>query len=194
MTVHANTAIVEWSANPERRTMRLCVSARLVVIGYCGAPTFADPAYTAEEIIKKFTPAILASTRGICIGTEAECGGTRKPHPGAGAEPACHVRSEFGDPYRVGEGEPRSVRHCAEGPAASPLLHFSIDGHTDARGSDPYKSSLSERRAQAVAEYLAQQGRRRLEVRREGLRQVAAVDRRIRSTPRTAGSRRIFAQ
>ncbi len=33
-----------------------------------------------------------------------------------------------------------------------------VEGHTDSRGSDSYNQSLSERRAQSVADYLASQG------------------------------------
>jgi outer membrane protein OmpA-like peptidoglycan-associated protein len=41
---------------------------------------------------------------------------------------------------------------------AYPSLHVSIEGHTDAVGSDEYNQNLSEQRAQAVRDYFVQQG------------------------------------
>jgi OOP family OmpA-OmpF porin len=46
-----------------------------------------------------------------------------------------------------------------------PDIYVSVDGHTDARGTDQYNERLSERRAQAVVEYLT-----RLDVSRSRLR------------------------
>jgi outer membrane protein OmpA-like peptidoglycan-associated protein len=39
-----------------------------------------------------------------------------------------------------------------------PTLRISVEGHTDAKGSDAYNARLSERRAQAVVDYLAKAG------------------------------------
>lgn len=41
---------------------------------------------------------------------------------------------------------------------AYPSLHLSVEGHTDSVGSDQYNQQLSEKRAQAVRDYLVQQG------------------------------------
>ena len=41
---------------------------------------------------------------------------------------------------------------------AYPGLHLEVEGHTDSIGSEEYNQSLSERRAQAVRDYLVQQG------------------------------------
>jgi outer membrane protein OmpA-like peptidoglycan-associated protein len=41
---------------------------------------------------------------------------------------------------------------------AHPGLHLEVEGHTDAVGSDDYNQKLSENRAQAVRDYLIQQG------------------------------------
>jgi outer membrane protein OmpA-like peptidoglycan-associated protein len=41
---------------------------------------------------------------------------------------------------------------------AYPTLTFGIEGNTDSVGSDAYNQGLSERRAEAVRRYLAQQG------------------------------------
>jgi outer membrane protein OmpA-like peptidoglycan-associated protein len=41
---------------------------------------------------------------------------------------------------------------------AHPGLHLEVEGHTDSVGSDDYNQKLSENRAQAVRDYLVQQG------------------------------------
>ena len=41
---------------------------------------------------------------------------------------------------------------------AYPSLHLSVEGHTDSIGTDDYNQQLSEKRAQAVRDYLVQQG------------------------------------
>jgi outer membrane protein OmpA-like peptidoglycan-associated protein len=41
---------------------------------------------------------------------------------------------------------------------AYPSLHLQIEGHTDSVGTDEYNQSLSEKRAEAVRDYLVQQG------------------------------------
>jgi outer membrane protein OmpA-like peptidoglycan-associated protein len=41
---------------------------------------------------------------------------------------------------------------------AHPGLHLEVEGHTDSVGGDDYNQQLSERRAQAVRDYLVQQG------------------------------------
>jgi OOP family OmpA-OmpF porin len=41
---------------------------------------------------------------------------------------------------------------------AYPRLHLAVEEHTDCVGSDEYHRQLSERRAQAVRDYLVQQG------------------------------------
>jgi len=42
--------------------------------------------------------------------------------------------------------------------SARPTVRVSVEGHTDDKGSDAYNARLSERRAQAVADYLAKAG------------------------------------
>ena len=56
-------------------------------------------------------------------------------------------------------GEAKSILNGAVSAInANPSDTISIEGHTDSTGSDAYNSQLSQRRARAVAEYLASQG------------------------------------
>ncbi len=55
--------------------------------------------------------------------------------------------------------EAKSILGSAVGAInASSSSLIDVEGHTDSRGSDTYNQSLSERRAQSVADYLASQG------------------------------------
>lgn len=49
-----------------------------------------------------------------------------------------------------------------------PSIHVSVEGHTDAIGTDAYNQKLSERRARAVADYLAVGGVSRSRMTTEG--------------------------
>jgi outer membrane protein OmpA-like peptidoglycan-associated protein len=121
------------------------------------AEAHAGPAYTADEIINKFAPAVEGATRGICVGTEAECGAVSNRVEA----PVQDLRVMFDldsatltsqakenlDQFAVALGDPRLAS-----------VSFSIDGFTDASGSDTYNLDLSQRRAEAVASYLRSKG------------------------------------
>ena len=55
------------------------------------------------------------------------------------------------------KGEARSFASAASSPALAGM-HFNVEGHTDAKGSREYNLDLSQRRAQAVVDYLVTQG------------------------------------
>ena len=136
--------------------MRTALALAMLAFGYCGVAC-AGPAYTANDIIEKFAPAIEGKTRGICVGTEAECGAATSRVEA----PVQDLRVTFDlnsatltqsakdnlDQFALALGDPRLAS-----------VAFSIDGHTDARGGDSYNDELSLRRAQAVADYLRSKG------------------------------------
>jgi outer membrane protein OmpA-like peptidoglycan-associated protein len=137
-------------------TVRGIFALALLGIGYCGVAS-AGPAYTADEIIQKFTPAIQGATRGLCIGTEADCPGA----PSRVESPVQDLRVTFDLNSATLTSEAKENLDQFALALKDPLLSghpFSIDGHTDARGAEAYNVDLSMRRAQAVAEYLGSKG------------------------------------
>jgi outer membrane protein OmpA-like peptidoglycan-associated protein len=138
--------------------MQRLFALALLGAGYCGV-AYAGPAYTADEIIEKFAPAakMLGASRGICIGTEADCAGA----PSRVESPVQDLRVTFDlDSATLTDSAKENLDQFAlalESPTLEDLA-FSIDGHTDARGAEAYNVDLSVRRAQAVADYLQSKG------------------------------------
>ncbi len=117
---------------------------------------FADPAYKAKDVVaffQKAKDAKLGATRAICFDDEGGCkAAAPKPFD-------LMVNFEF-DSDRL---TPAAQTNLGEFAAAlhDPQLKgqkFSIDGFTDATGTEVYNLHLSERRAEAVANYLSQHG------------------------------------
>jgi len=120
--------------------------------------------YKADDIVKHFQPAVAPKagvTRGLCVGTEAECA-----KAGQVVEPSKPVSAfdlvvKF--KYNSDELEPEAKLNLDEFAKAlkAPQLatqSFLVEGHTDAAGNPTYNLNLSQRRAQAVVRYLGEQG------------------------------------
>ena len=69
------------------------------------------------------------------------------------------IRFEF-DSSKIQESSKPLLNNLAAAMKTEKLLNlnFSVEGHTDAKGSADYNLRLSERRAEAVVNYMAQQG------------------------------------
>ncbi|PTM42553.1 OmpA family protein [Bosea sp. 124] len=124
-------------------------------------PTQAQT-YKADDIIKHFGPATpqASATRGLCIGTEADC--NKAGHvvkPAAVAAFDLVVRFKYNSD--VLEPDARvNLDEFAKALKAPQLASssFVVEGHTDAAGRPSYNLDLSERRAQAVVRYLSERG------------------------------------
>lgn len=119
------------------------------------SPAIAQTTPNANEIVKSLTPTgdMSNSTRGIRIGNRPMAGAT---HAGAKA-PSVSLSIEFA----TGSAEltPAAMQSLDQlGQAlTTPTLasyHFRVEGHTDTVGSAAMNKSLSERRAEAVVNYL----------------------------------------
>lgn len=127
-------------------------------VGSCWVlPAAADPQVNANEIVDFFAKSNdeLGASRGICIGTAEECDKT-KPKP-AGFDML--INFELGSAEftpQAKENLSEFVKALADKRLSS--AKFVVEGHTDARGGDQYNLGLSERRAQAVTEFLLSNG------------------------------------
>ncbi len=134
-------------------------AAVLSVAGPAAAQT-----YKAEDIVKHFGPAAAPKpgvTRGLCVGTEAEC--ARAGHAVEIVKPPSAFDLVVKFKYDSDVLEPEAKLNLDEFAKAlkAPQLSaqtFMVEGHTDAAGTPGYNLNLSQRRAQAVVRYLGQHG------------------------------------
>lgn len=150
-----------------------------VMLGLCGALVGGFPVgaaaqtYRADDIVNHFKPAApvagpafgstrgLGPTRGLCVGTEAEC--DKAGHAVKPATPASAFDLVVRFKYNSDVLEPDAKVNLDEFAKAlkDPRLvgsRFFVDGHTDASGTAPYNLDLSRRRSQAVVRYLSEKG------------------------------------
>ncbi len=146
--------------------LMLGAAARMALAPYvAGAPSaWAGPAYNADNVVDIFLKDKAAAadykakvkTRGICIGTAAEC-----PTPQAPAQAHFDLLVSFDfDSDKLTQAAKDNLDQFAKA-LQDPRLKgekFEIDGHTDATGAEDYNLGLSERRANAVVAYLAAKG------------------------------------
>jgi outer membrane protein OmpA-like peptidoglycan-associated protein len=144
-----------------RKQALVTISAALAA-GFCALSPFSAQAqsYKADDIIKHFGAAKpnLGVSRGLCVGTEAECN-----KAGHAVKPVGAFDLVVKFKYNSDVLEPEAKLNLDEFAKAlkDPNLSassFLVEGHTDARGSADYNLNLSERRARAVVGYLRERG------------------------------------
>jgi outer membrane protein OmpA-like peptidoglycan-associated protein len=119
----------------------------------------AEPARSAGEIVNFFASQKpnLGASRGLCIGTAQECGAPQpaKPAPGLNLLVNFDLNSD-----RLTADAKRNLDEFVKALKDPRLsgLSFSVDGYTDATGTEDYNKKLSERRAEAVVRYLDENG------------------------------------
>ncbi|WP_134496563.1 OmpA family protein [Microvirga pakistanensis] len=134
----------------------------VVCLSFLGTGALADPAYKARDIIQHFAPkAELGPSRGLCIGHEGECGGQGPPASVTPPTAAFDLVVTFDyDSDTLTRDARENLDEFAKALKDPQLAatSFRVEGHTDARGSDRYNLSLSERRAASVVRYLTEIG------------------------------------
>ena len=140
----------------------ICIAVTPYAAGV--TPASADPAYDASKVVDIFLHDKAAAhdykakvkTRGICIGTAAECPTAQPPTQ---AHFDLLVSFDFNS-EQLTQAARDNLDQFAKA-LQDPRLKgekFEIDGHTDATGAEGYNLGLSERRANAVVAYLAAKG------------------------------------
>jgi outer membrane protein OmpA-like peptidoglycan-associated protein len=187
---------------------------RVFAIAVCAVAvpsfSFAGPQYTAQDIVGHFNaPASVAAepdcpagsicipkkgTRAVCIGTGSACA---QQEPVAAAPSAFDLLITFdlGSDQLSAQAKENLTEfaRALQDPALA-STSFNVDGHTDARGSDAFNKTLSERRAATVVQYLEQLGVDSSRLRAAGHGEAAprdvqdpfaAINRRVEATIRT---------
>jgi outer membrane protein OmpA-like peptidoglycan-associated protein len=132
------------------------LAAMLIGAGCLGIqPAVADPTVKADDIVQFFVKEKLGAERGLCIGTAQECDKTAAKPQGF------DMLINFDlDSATLTEQAQQNLDEFAKALANDQLAsaRFVVEGYTDARGSDGYNIGLSERRAEAVTDFLYQRG------------------------------------
>ncbi len=136
----------------------LILACALFVSSAVGALGEDGKNYSAEDIIKFFSATYeLGVARGICVGTAEKCD-LSQPQK---APPAFNLMVTFSvNSDRLtdkAKGNLREFGKALRDPRLS-IAKFTIDGHTDASGSETYNLRLSIRRAHSVVSFLRTQG------------------------------------
>jgi len=171
---------------------------------------YGGPQYSAQDIVGHFNQETAASaepdcpegsiclpkkgTRAVCIGTGSACAG-QEPKTAKAEAFDLLITFELGSDQLSAQARENLTEFAKalNDPNLS-STSFNVDGHTDARGSDEFNRTLSERRATAVVQFLESLGvdRSRLNAQGHGESQprdsqdpFAAINRRVEATIRT---------
>ena len=156
-----------------RRQPALSAIAILAVVSLAPVSVWAQGNPSTDQIVKSLTPtSTMGTTRGIRIAPGGSAAGgataggsaaggpapTGQPHAAAAKDPTVSMTVQFA----TGSAEltPQAIQTLTSlGQALSnPTLanyRFRIEGHTDTVGSPAANQQLSQRRAEAVVDYLA---------------------------------------
>jgi outer membrane protein OmpA-like peptidoglycan-associated protein len=124
------------------------------VLSLSGA--FAQSAqYSSNDVLDFFVKEVeLGATRGICVGTDAECNQAAKP---AAFDVLVNFEKNSATLTDDAVANLTEVASALADPRLSGAK-FVIEGHTDASGAENYNQKLAERRATAVEEFLKNKG------------------------------------
>lgn len=143
--------------------MRMMLSAVLLAAVGFATPTLAGDVNAAagqsrDDIVKFFASAAdLGKARGICVGTEAECGDKAGAPVPTGLDMLINFDLNSAD---LTPNARTKLSQFAEALKDSRLKahSFTVEGYTDASGSETYNDGLSDRRARSVASFLLASG------------------------------------
>jgi OOP family OmpA-OmpF porin len=132
--------------------MRALVLALIAPLAFAAVPAGAQQAPSAEQLIHALKPApgqLSDTTRGIRA--------VKAQGAADAAAPSVDLSVEFATASSTLTPQARTTLDALGKALSSADLmqyRFRIEGHTDTVGSAAYNTALSERRAQAVADYL----------------------------------------
>jgi outer membrane protein OmpA-like peptidoglycan-associated protein len=133
--------------------MRALMLSSAFIIGCTLAAPASAADYSVEDLLKFFANAETA--RGICVGTEEECGLTERKLLVKDLTLNFEKDSDILlEPAR----ENLAILAAALQHPSAVQIRLSIDGYTDASGTESHNLDLSQRRALSVVTFLAEQG------------------------------------
>lgn len=134
---------------------------KILVAAFMGAgalgivPAAADPTVNSDQIVEYFVKAKLGAERGLCVGTVQEC--DKDAPKAAGFDMLINFDL---DSAVLTQQAQQNLNEFAKALHNDQLSNarFVVEGYTDGRGTERYNLGLSERRAQAVTQFLYSSG------------------------------------
>lgn len=152
------------------RITKILIASTFAMFAAGAAMAAEKSALSPEDIVKFF--ADQEATRGICVGTEEECGGAAKKP--AGFNLRLTFDKDSADLTADAKTNLDAFAMALKSPSLS-VASFMIEGHTDASGSDGHNMDLSQRRAESVVTYLAALGVDNSKLKPVGMGEAAPV-------------------
>lgn len=119
---------------------------------------FCGQVQSSEGIVKFFADQVdLGASRGICIGTQDECRDKTEASQPKGLDMLVNFDL---DSAALTPGAKAKLDEFTKALKDDRLrsIHFQVEGYTDASGPELYNEKLSERRAEAVTQFLIANG------------------------------------
>lgn len=114
--------------------------------------------YKADDIIKHFANSVNhGAARGICVGTAQECEKARLASRPKAFDLLITFEKNSDNLTKQAQSNLSEFAAALKDPRLS-RASFSVEGHTDASGSDVYNLTLSKRRANSVRQFLVSLG------------------------------------
>jgi outer membrane protein OmpA-like peptidoglycan-associated protein len=137
-------------------TVRTFALASFLVAGLPVCAFAGEASYTTDDLVNYYLSMAQGPARGICVGTAEECGTmeVKKQRP-------FDLRINFEKDSATLTETAKDNLLTASKAMMDPRLKsakITIDGYTDASGTEEYNFGLSERRAEAVVTYLGELG------------------------------------
>ena len=138
-------------------TLKTSVLALFVVVFPLSAS--ADEAgYRASDIVNFFTSnKDQGATRGICVGTEDECAKTQDKQEPLSFDLLINFEKDSAELSEAAKANLTEFSGALKDPRLA-VARFSVEGYTDASGTEAHNLGLSERRAQSVIVFLGNLG------------------------------------
>ena len=152
------------------RLMTALLAGGVVLFVAGSASAGGLPAYSPEDIINFFSSQ--DASRGICVGTDEECGASAKKAGSFNLK--LQFAKDSADLSEEAKANLASFAAALKSPSLS-VASFLIEGYTDASGTARYNMDLSQRRADAVVAYLEDRGVDQSKLKSIGLGETAPV-------------------
>jgi OmpA-OmpF porin, OOP family len=137
--------------------VKTLMAASLLAISASVGAFAGEAAYKAEDIVRFFTESPKAATRGICVGTAQECGLAQPEQKPVSFNLMVNFEKNSAALTEEARANLDEFAKALKDPDLA-SANFTVDGYTDASGTETFNLGLSDRRARSVVTYLTDLG------------------------------------